>query len=80
MEEEKISKIIEVLLNLKQYEWRKVAAAVNMYFSSESNKITLSDPERLRRVLELSINGKISHSLNSNSLSSLGQEQKLQII
>lgn len=61
MGERKIKQIAELLFGLKQYEWSKISAAVNMYFDSESNKLTLSDPERLRRVLELHLNGKISH-------------------
>lgn len=61
MGERKIKQITELLLGLKQYEWSKISAAVNMYFDSESNKLTLSDSERLRRVLELHLNGKISH-------------------
>lgn len=61
MGERKIKQIAELLLGLKQYEWKAISAAVNMYFDSESNKLTLSDPERLRRVLELHLNGKISH-------------------
>lgn len=61
MGERKIKQITELLLGLKQHEWSKISAAVNMYFDSESNKLTLSDSERLRRVLELHLNGKISH-------------------
>lgn len=61
MENNKIEQIAGLLLGLKRYEWNKISAAVNMYFDSESDKLPLSDPERLRRVLELHLNGKISH-------------------
>lgn len=61
MDERKIKRLTEFLLGLKRYEWSKISAAINMYFNSESDKLTLSDPERLRRVLELHLNGKISH-------------------
>ena len=61
MDERKIKRLTEFLLGLKQYEWSKISAAINMYFNSESDKLTLSDPERLRRILELHLNGKISH-------------------
>ena len=61
MDERKIKRLTEFLLGLKQYEWSKISAAINMYFNSESDKLALSDPERLRRILELHLNGKISH-------------------
>lgn len=61
MENNKIEQIAGLLLGLKRYEWNKISAAVNMYFDSESDKLPLSDPERLRRVLELHLDGKISH-------------------
>ena len=61
MENNQIEQIAGLLLGLKRYEWNKISAAVNMYFDSESDKLPLSDPERLRRVLELHLDGKISH-------------------
>lgn len=53
MEKEQIERLLPQLLGLKYWQWRKLAHAVEQYFSKSQNQLEIDNVDLLKQMFDL---------------------------